>query len=359
MNARKMSAKGTVSFKHEAVAQALKDGIAQGLWKPGEKIPSEHELASRFGVAYMTARQAVSSLEREGLLERIARKGTFVATPIPANPARHVYLLLQGARLSLDPLYFPHIAAGFERELAASEFEMSLYDYKVALGPDTLPPGSLVVCLLIREEEADHARTLAARGHRVLVINRSGVDGLPCVSPDNAGGARTAVEHLMDLGHDRIGLIAGPPDNLDARERNRGYLEAFSRRDRKPGPQAGDGFDEDSGYRAVNALLAAGAPFDALFCASDVSAVGAMTALKEAGIKVPGDVSIVGFGDFPIARFWEPGLTTVQLQLAELGTQAARATIRLFHGDNVGEELLPVNLVMRNSTAPAPVVELA
>ena len=340
-------------FKHEVVARALRDGIAQGFWKPGEKVPSEHELAARFGVAYMTARQAVSSLEREGLLERVGRKGTFVAHPPATSTDRQICLLLQGARLSLDPLYFPHIAAGFDRELATAGFESSLYDYKVALGSDTLPPGSVVCCLLIHEGEAEHALALAARGHRVLTINRSGkADGLLYVSPDNAGGARTAVEHLIGLGYERIGFVAGPADNLDARERHRGYLEAMEAHGLPAGPQVGDGFLEEAGYAAARELLASGREFDALFCASDVSAVGAMTALKEVGRKVPEDVSVVGFGDFSIARFWQPGLTTVRLPLDLLGVRAAQVALRLHRGEPVESVALPMEMVERQSTSP-------
>lgn len=352
---------GEPGFKHEAVARALRTGIDRGLWATGQKIPSEHEIASHFQVAYMTARQAVSSLVQAGVLERIARKGTFVAPPREdASGDGHVYVLLRGAKVSLDPLYFPYIIDAFERELEHGGLEYTVYDYKVALRQHMLPPGSLVCCLLLTAGEAEIARQLAAEGHRVVTINRAeDQSDVPYVSPDNRAGSRTATEHLIELGHKRIAFVRGPRMNLDAIERRAGYRDAMAAAGLEPGPEEGEGFFEEAGYEATQRILRRGTP-TAIVCASDVSAVGVITALQQAGLRVPDDVSIMGFGDFPIARFWQPNLSTVRLPLDDLGALAARAMVRLHLGETIGCEALAIPLVPRQSAVPcADAVERA
>ncbi len=122
--------------KHRAVANILRDEILSGAYSLGEQIPSEQVLAKRFGVAYMTARQAVSSLVAEGVLERIARKGTFVVQgsartePVSRNT---FVLLIEGGKTSLDPYYLPPIIEAFEREIRFHGYELAVYDYSIAI----------------------------------------------------------------------------------------------------------------------------------------------------------------------------------------------------------------------------------
>jgi LacI family transcriptional regulator len=90
----------------------------------------------------------------------------------------------------------------------------------------------------------------------------------------------------------------------------------------------------------------------AIFCASDLSAIGAMKAIAEAGLSVPDDISVVGFGDFPLAKFLHPGLTSIQLPLAELGATAAKQMLALAEGKPADDVLLPCELVVRDTTGP-------
>ena len=189
----------------------------------------------------------------------------------------------------------------------------------------------------------------------VVLMNPALVlEGQAAVGVDNHGGAMTMVRHLVELGHRRIAFIAGPEDNFDACERLRGYRDALSQLlpDAETRVLPGD-FDEASGHRAGQALLDAGALPDAVFAANDMMALGCLFALSQAGVQVPGDVALAGFDDIPLSRYVHPPLTTMRVEIAELG---ARAIHRLLAAGEDGTppvrpaELLQPRLVARASS---------
>lgn len=140
---------------------------------------------------------------------------------------------------------------------------------------------------------------------------------------DNRGGARAMVEHLAGRGHRRIAFIAGPEANFDATERLTGYREALAAigLDAQETILRGD-FSEQSGYReGLRALALASRP-DAVFAANDMMALGCLFAFNDAGVAVPSTIALAGFDDIPIARVVSPPLTTVRVQMAELGARA-------------------------------------
>lgn len=346
--------------KYTAVADALRREIESGVWAQGERVSSEQDIAKRFGVAYMTARQAVSSLVSAGILERVPRKGTFVARPSRPEVRNQFVLLIEGGKASLDPYYLPPIIDAFEQEIKTHGHEVSIYDYSTAILDGLIPRDALICCVLLSKPEVLYANLLRERGNRVYAINRCPPGGpVRFVAPDNVGGARAAVSHLIGLGHRRIGFVRGLPDNIDAAERRQGYLQALGGHGLPVGPEFGDHFVEVSGYDAARRMMAEAEPPTAIFCASDLSAIGAMKALAEAGLSVPGDVSVVGFGDFPVAKFLHPGLTSVRLPLSELGATAAREMLRMAQGQKVEDLYLPCDLIVRDTSDSAATAKAA
>jgi LacI family transcriptional regulator len=174
------------------------------------------------------------------------------------------------------------------------------------------------------------------------------------VDVDNVAGARGAVEHLLSLGHRRIACITNARlVYTAAQERLAGYTGALTAAgiaiDNELIAEAD--FDAPSGHVAMAELIGR-TTFDAAFVASDVVALGAIGALREAGLKVPGDVSIVGFDDIPLAAYFDPPLTTVRLPAFELGQAAGRALLeRLADRANPHRTLLPTELIVRGSTS--------
>jgi LacI family transcriptional regulator len=171
---------------------------------------------------------------------------------------------------------------------------------------------------------------------------------------DNAGGTRAMVEHLVACGHRRIAMIHGAPRNHDAAERRRGYRAALRAAGIEPRPeweQAGD-FTDAAGHAAAVALLRLAPRPTAILAANDAMAVGALSAVREAGLRVPEDVAVVGFDDVPIARYVQPPLTTVRVNIGELGARAAGTLLQaLADGDahRPRHVVLPTTLVVRDS----------
>ena len=178
--------------------------------------------------------------------------------------------------------------------------------------------GLIVMAPQLGEDELDVA---LPGGMPAVLVNSPHKAGRHALRVDNAQGAKAMGAHLLETGRQRIVHIAGIAGNCDADERRQGYLDAMG----ELAPQLpvsvfeGD-FSEDSGVLAVRALIASGQCFDAIFAANDMIALGAMTALAEAGIDVPGQVAVAGFDDVPLARYLK--LTTMRVDMAGIGADA-------------------------------------
>jgi LacI family transcriptional regulator len=169
---------------------------------------------------------------------------------------------------------------------------------------------------------------------------------------DNREGAVLATQHLIDGGHTRIAFIAGDPGHEDALEREAGYRQALKRAGIAFDPALvipGD-FTESGGLLAVNRLLDSRVPFTAIFASNDQAAIGAALGLYRRNVRVPDDVSLVGFDDVAPARFAIPPLTTVRQSVYEAGAQAALAMLDLLKGDTPSTALPGPVLVPREST---------
>jgi LacI family transcriptional regulator len=238
-------------------------------------------------------------------------------------------------------------------------------DHRVLV--ETLVPGEGSYANLVRSGRTDglivsgpryddeELVELARDGFPVVIQGSlPGLD-VPSVDVDNEAGARLAVEHLLALGHRRIACITNAPTAYTAAsERVAGYREALAAAgiDEEPGMIAEGAFDAQSGHRAMADILSRSTP-DAIFVASDVVAIGAIAGLREAGLSVPGDVSVVGFDAIPLAAYLDPPLTTISLPAHDLGRAAGRALLDRIAGRPVaGRTLLPTELIVRASTAP-------
>jgi DNA-binding LacI/PurR family transcriptional regulator len=231
-----------------------------------------------------------------------------------------------------------------------------------ATEPDAEPYGDLLRSgrtdgLVIsgpRRDDPELRETAAAGFPLVLQGSLPGVN-VPSVDVDNVAGARTAVEHLVALGHRRIGCITNAPlAYTSAQERVDGYRQALAEAGIGGDPvwiQEG-AFDAPSGHRAMTALLER-TNVSAVFVASDVVAFGAIGALRAARRRLPDEMSVIGFDDIPLAAFFDPPLTTVRIPAYELGHAVGIALLdRISHASVAARTLLPTELVVRASTGP-------
>jgi LacI family transcriptional regulator len=226
--------------------------------------------------------------------------------------------------------------AGWERR-SLSRLAGTLVDGAIIVTPSALMPDSPIPI--------------------VAIDPHTGPGGHPTVDSDSAGGARVATQHLIDLGHRRIAHIRGRGGLASAQLREAGYRESLE--------AAGIPFDpelvRDGEYQAAlttqgaRELLTLPDRPTAVFAANDKSALGVMAVARELGLRVPEDVSIIGFDDIPEAASATPPLTTMAQPLHDLGARALTMLIDLLHGDEVpGHVELPAEIVVRASTGPAP-----
>lgn len=176
-------------------------------------------------------------------------------------------------------------------------------------------------------------------------------DRVSYVTIDNAQAARTAVEHLIQLGRRKIAIITGPPENTDSQDRVVGYRQAMEAAGLAVNPEwiIFDSFTSEAGLRGMNALLPH--DLDAVFAASDQIAVGVLQTLREAGVCVPDDIAVVGFDDLPAATATTPQLTTIHHPIREKGANATRLLLDLIEGSILEPQqiILPTRLVIRQS----------
>jgi LacI family transcriptional regulator len=330
------------------------------------------DVARRAGVSLATASRALNGGSRRvsaQLEERVLR----AAQELRYVPNAQAQALASARTLTVgmivrdvaDP-YFAEIAAGALAVADASERLVLLcntyHDRARELEYVSLLRAQQVGGLIFAGsgfDDRDFSRKMAAQveafaaraGHPVF-IGRHHVPG-DCVLPDNLGGARALARAIVDLGHTRIGVISGPAAVTSVVDRMSGIEEVLRERGTPLAPEAvvGGDFTREAGFAAAHKLLERVPELTAIVALNDAMAVGALAALRERGIDIPGGVSLAGFDDVPSTRDVTPALTTVRVELRRLGGEAMKlalepqqAEIRLVH--------VPTEVVLRDSTAP-------
>lgn len=176
-----------------------------------------------------------------------------------------------------------------------------------------------------------------------------GAQTVPFVDVDHVTAVHDAVAYLHKSGRRRVATIAGPQDMDVGIKRLEGYLAAVKETGAAPIVAYGD-FTRESGVQAMHEIILSGEPFDAVMAASDLMALGAIFLLRQAGMRVPEDVAVIGFDDIDAARFSEPALTTIRQPIHDLGVTLARQVIALAAGEEIGDAvMLPTELIIRKS----------
>lgn len=281
--------------------------------------------------------------------------------PAARQPAGGVSRLLGVVAPNIDSLFVSALVAAVGRAARVAGYELLVYSLTQR---DRYPPGGVVrlfehlaagVVALLPYEFSYLQGIAAARVPVVTVDNPERRVRYPTVATDGYQGGLAAVRHLLALGHREIAFLAGDERLVSARERARGFHHALSEvgLPRDPELIATGDFTEEGGHAATRALLRGRRRFTALFAANDYSAFGAVAALREARLRVPEDVSVVGFDDMPPAATARPPLTTVRQPTTDMGQRAVGLLLDAIAGHAVPQYVvLPTTLVVRGSTAP-------
>ena len=262
--------------------------------------------------------------------------------------------------------YFTAILSGATEALHEAEMRavlcptLHLHDREVALVERLMRGTTDGAILVLPSESAEELRELQLQGFPFVIVDSEQplADDLPVVSAGHLAGARAATDHLLDLGHRRIAIITGQSGWFATEERIKGYHGALATAGVFPAPElmVSGNFEITGGEAAAHTLLALAEPPTAIFASNDNMAVGALRGARERGLRVPEDLSIVGFDDADISRIVSPALTTVRQPLEEMGRMAVSLLTRLLEKQRVetlGIELA-TRLVVRDSTAPPP-----
>ena len=195
----------------------------------------------------------------------------------------------------------------------------------------------------------------------MVIAGHRKMEGVTNITRDHIKAAQLVLGLLLELGHREIAVIKGQPLSADSTARYQGIVAAAQELGIELRPELttqldGDDPSPQKGYETTKELLSRKVPFTALFAYNDISAVGAIRAIKETGLRVPEDISVVGFDDIREAAYHLPSLTTVRQPLRKIGALAAETLIERIEGRDGHEAgiLVEPELVVRESTAPAP-----
>jgi LacI family transcriptional regulator len=328
--------------------------------------PTIHDVAAAAGVSVATVSKAVNG--RYGIAAATATRVLDVVrelgyeSSLVASSMRSRRTGVIGVLVADFEPFSAEILKGVGAELRGSRFDLLAYSgshqgegegwerRSLSRLSGTLIDGAIMVTPTVL--------TAASDIPLVAIDPHTGRADLPTVESDSYGGALQATRHLVELGHRRIGFVAGRPDLRSARLREAGYRAALS--------EAGIAFDErlvhvglyqhDTARRPASALLSLPDRPTAVFAANDVSAIAIIEIAARIGLDVPRDLSVVGFDDVPEASRLDPPLTTVRQPMQTLGSTAAEMLTALMAGETPRSlhVRLPTQLVQRATTGPPP-----
>jgi DNA-binding LacI/PurR family transcriptional regulator len=326
------------------------------------------DVAQKVGVSEATVsrvlhgKAGVSDSTREAVLRALDVLGYERPTQLRGNRARLVGLVLP----ELQNPIFPALAEVIGSALAQRGFTpvlctrtaggLSEADY-VELLLDQHASGVVFAGGHFAELASphEHYTLLHACGIPVVLVNAA-IDNLdfPCVATDDTTAAGQAFRHLASLGHERIGLVVGPEDHMPSRRKLAAFLDHVQRAELTVAPVEHTLFSLEGGQAAATRMLRQ--QVTGIVCGSDVLALGAIRAVRRAGLRVPGDVSVVGYDDSWLLNCTDPPLTTVRQPIESMGKAAVALLVNQMESVSVHPEtlLFDPELVVRGSTGPAP-----
>lgn len=321
--------------RYAEIAEKFRHQIRTGQLTPGDRLPSFAQMHAQYGFGQGTMERIHALLRDEGLIEHQRGRGTFVAQPRSRPATGLIGLSGLGFTTSVFSPYWAHLMEGVHDAMKRAEMQILLLDDASPAGWDKVD--GVLMCDWCPERTL---RWVPAGLPCVSLLNP--VAGVPSVLTDDYEGVRTATRHLLGLGHRRIGYLTtmhahrlgGYRDALGAAGIKR--RAGWTRRIGSPAQRVNF---TDTGYHAMKQWLADGWAVlgcTALLVHNDEAAIGAISALREAGYRVPEDISVVGFDGVEAYDYFSPRLSTVEVPLRQIGVKAMELLLRR-HNSEVGE----------------------
>lgn len=333
------------------------------------------DIADATGVHVSTVSRALSPNPSASITQEVIDRVSEAAQQMGYRPNLSAYSLRTNRTKSIGVLIpditnliFPQILRGIEAALEPEGYvslivntdnqakrEASLLDSLIGRGVD-----GIIHAGALRDDILSGPRGAEALRVPLLTVNRR-IDGrsVPAVVSDEELGIRDALQHLVDLGHRKISHVAGPQKSSTGANRRKAFLREARRLELDvPASAIGEAaqYVEAEGAATARGILKRNPGTTALLCANDHLALGALSAVHEAGLNCPGDISITGFNDMPMIDLIHPGITSVRINAFEVGRTAGTLMLKMLSGGKgvvPTQTVLPTELIVRGSTGPA------
>ena len=360
-------------YRHEVLRQQILERIRLGELRPGDRLPTFADMYRRYGATQATVSRAYTALEQAGVVQRRPGSGVYVNEPSAAGRTGRVGLLGWGLSYCSHKLYWATLLDGVRAGLREAGLQVPLLDTNTPMHACRDVDGLLVI-------PTESAPAVPADLPCVAMLSRSA--GAASVTLDDYAGIRAATEHLLALGHKRIGLASFGRDKTDAsynsivEHRELAYRDALRNAGIEPdaswvrrffaNPNATSTQRQDLTERARQRMaewLGDSSPhgwdalgLTAIVAFNDDFAVGIIQALRAFGRDVPADISVTGFDGLDSNRFFQPRLTTIEAPLDRLGRVAGERLAQRIHAPHkpAQDTALAVQLRRGDSTAPPP-----
>ncbi len=351
--------------------ELLLQEIRNGRFQPGCRIPSEREIAAMYGISRASVRESISELLNSGLLFRTVGRGTFVSPdpsatvtipeePIPTGPHNIAFVISENI--------FHFVQTGYNKILGGVQEVATAQGWRLlfnTVGDDANNPmlhslrnkanRSLDGCVVVGGVRRHVLDLLQDQQIPTILVDLLISDEeTTAVTIDYAQGARLAMRHLYELGHRTIGYVG-----FSGSEKYRGYWQCLEELGLRYDPRYVEFLHELNlqpgilaGFQAIQRMVAARTLPSALLVTNDFVALGVMEGLAIAGLRAPDQISIVGFDD--LGQKTSPPLTTVKVDLVQVGRLAANALLRKINSQPIepGRMFVPAELVVRGTTGP-------
>jgi LacI family transcriptional regulator len=331
---------------------------------PKTKPATLYDVAQRAGVSYQTVSRVINGSPKvaKSTLRRVQK----AIQELNYQPNKAAQMLVTRRSFTLELImwginyYGPaqmmsgveHAARSLGYKLIYSNVEEQTPDQLAALFDNLGMVDALLVIAPIQNSQFDDLLNQCNKPY-VKIGTEQGASG-PSAIIDQRYGSQLAVQHLLSLGHEKIAEISGPLHWHDAYARHQSWLDALHARQIPADLTIEGDWTAESGYQAARELLTSGHKFSALVIGNDQMALGAIRALRECGLRIPQDVSLVGFDDIPEAAYFEPPLTTIRQDFRQLGRQSVEYLIEILRNDEtpLQQHTLYPQLIIRQSTGP-------
>lgn len=347
---------------YQQLRDLLRERIASGRLRPNDAIPDERALAAELRLSRMTVRRAIMDLTREGLFHRVRGRGTFVSKPRQTvrKSTRALTLAVVAPFAEADvhkSLFYYRILEGVQE--AAGEVKATVAFYQISGAPEDFAasltreatPSGLIVLGIVEQRVL---KALARVPLPLVLVDSSQPEGgkhFDSVCHRGEGSVCEAVKHLIRLGHRDIGLMNYVPLTPAGRERQAGYTRALKEHEIAARPEFYYPVECDSAaaYAAMRRALEQGPVPTACFCTTDELAIGVIEAAKDCGLRVPSDMSVVGFGD--LGYFTSPSLSSIRIPVKQMGLRAVEVLCQRIQSPSAPANIVafPTEFVSRGS----------